>query len=367
VVAAGTQLDIRIDACGEEGYPVEFSLGGIRHFQGLAAAALPPLVRSRTGSRMLFDWLCHDPTLAAAWHAAGEAAPPLHIRLRLEAPELHALPWEAMQAPIDGAWVELAASGVTPFARYLAHSGRPRRAISQRPVRVLVAVAAPAELAEQGMAPIDRGCEWQNLQQALAQTPSTACYMPEPCTLAAIERRLREGYHCLHLVAHGAESDDGPYLMLEDECGKLAPVPGIAVAEMVNRVATGGSTALRLVFLDACHSAATAVPGELGNLAAALIRAGVPAVVAMQGAVDTATGRRFAHEFYRQLLNHGIVDLAANQARATLLTRTLPGSAIPLLYMRLPDGCLFEIAPRSSTNDRGREAATLPAKTKAPV
>lgn len=341
VVAAGTQLDIRIDACGEAGYPVEFSLGGIRDFQGLAAAALPSMVTSRTGGRTLFDWLCHDPALAAAWHVAGEAPLPLHIRLRLGAPELHALPWEAMQAPIDGAWVELAASGVTPFARYLAHSGRPRRAVSQRPVRLLVAVAAPADLAEQGMAPIDRGGEWQNLQQALEQTASTADYLLESCTLAAIERRLRNGYHCLHLVAHGAESDGSPYLMLEDECGKLAPVSGIALAEMVNRVATGGMTALRLVFLNACHSAATVARGELGNLAAALIRAGVPAVVVMQGAVDTETSRRFAHEFYRQLLQHGIVDLAANQARATLLTRMLPGSAIPLLYLRLPDGCLF--------------------------
>ena len=93
------------------------------------------------------------------------------------------------------------------------------------------------------------------------------------------------------------------------------------------------------------------------NLAVELIHAGVPAVLAMQDAVDVATSRRFAHAFYRQLFEHGIVDLAANQARATLLARLLPGSGIPALYMRLPDSCLFE-RPLDNDKFRRKDAET---------
>ena len=41
--------------------------------------------------------------------------------------------------------------------------------------------------------------------------------------------------------------------------------------------------------------------------------------------------------------NFGVVDLAANQARAALLTARLPDVAIPVLFMRVPDGRLLAL------------------------
>jgi len=72
-----------------------------------------------------------------------------------------------------------------------------------------------------------------------------------------------------------------------------------------------------------------------------LVDAGVPAVVAMQDLVPVKTAQAFAGNFYGQLLQHGQVDLAANEARSSLLTARLPGAAIPVLFMRLPNGQLF--------------------------
>ena len=65
------------------------------------------------------------------------------------------------------------------------------------------------------------------------------------------------------------------------------------------------------------------------------------------------TARRFAQVFYHQLLQHGRVDLAGNQARSTVLTAGLPGAAIPVLFMRLPAGQLFEtVVPLSPLHDQ---------------
>jgi hypothetical protein len=41
------------------------------------------------------------------------------------------------------------------------------------------------------------------------------------------------------------------------------------------------------------------------------------------------------------LLRHGLVDLAANEARAATITAELPGTAIPVIFMRLPNGQLL--------------------------
>jgi hypothetical protein len=80
------------------------------------------------------------------------------------------------------------------------------------------------------------------------------------------------------------------------------------------------------------------------GFAPALFREGrIPAVLAMQDLVAVATAREFSRIFYAQLLTHGQVDLACNQARASIITANIGGSAIPVLFSRLQDNQLFEI------------------------
>jgi hypothetical protein len=64
----------------------------------------------------------------------------------------------------------------------------------------------------------------------------------------------------------------------------------------------------------------------------------------MQDLVAIRTARAFTETFYRRLVTHGQVDLAANEARSGLLTAGLPGAAIPALFMRLPEGRLAAAA-----------------------
>jgi formylglycine-generating enzyme required for sulfatase activity len=61
----------------------------------------------------------------------------------------------------------------------------------------------------------------------------------------------------------------------------------------------------------------------------------------MQDQVPILTAKEFSRTFYRQLLRHGQVDLAANEARSALLTGNFSGSSIPVLFSRLPKNQLF--------------------------
>ena len=98
-----------------------------------------------------------------------------------------------------------------------------------------------------------------------------------------------------------------------------------------------------LIVLAACQSAQRSTVDAFRGLAPQLVRAGVPAVVAMQAAVSIVTAREFSAAFYRRLLTHGLVDLAVNQARSLLLTAQRPDAMMPVLFMRLKDGKLWEM------------------------
>ena len=61
----------------------------------------------------------------------------------------------------------------------------------------------------------------------------------------------------------------------------------------------------------------------------------------MQDLVSVETAAAFSRTFYQRLLLHGQADLAANEARAAIMTARLPGASIPVLFSRLQSGRLL--------------------------
>lgn len=76
-------------------------------------------------------------------------------------------------------------------------------------------------------------------------------------------------------------------------------------------------------FLASCDTAKRDSADAFRGLAPQLIAAGVPAVLAMREQVPIVTAQR-PRTFYRRLLAHGIVDLAADEARSHVITARLP-------------------------------------------
>ena len=360
-----TDLEIRIRSRLTNGYPVELSsCSSGQEFPGglLGADEPPPLNQAephKTGEE-LFQWLFADTHLRDAWNLARGRYPLRRIRLRIdaEAPELHLLPWELLRDPgNDGVATDITAAAATPFSRYLAGEWLPGRPVLDRPIRILVAIADPKDLAAKGWPALDAEREWKDISDLEACHPDLIRTerLKGCCTLEALTAALgKGGFHILHFIGHGfcrqvmgedekLRAEASLCLANDDNC--LETVPDTRIAEALARLlrdpAIPEEARLRLIYLSSCETAVRDPFDAFLGLAPKLVASGVPAVMAMQQGVPADTAVAFSRAFYAALLDHGQIDRATNTARATLLTANDPAAFIPVLFQRLRDGQLF--------------------------
>ncbi|NTU81204.1 MAG: CHAT domain-containing protein [Chloroflexales bacterium] len=287
-------------------------------------------------SAMLFADPALREALSEAHTAAQRAQTSLRLRLSIatNAAELHALRWETLCDPDSPQDALLTTGQQLLFSRYLVSPDwRPVRPRVEGPMRALVAVASPADLATFALDPFDVSAEIALAQQALAPlAPVLLGGEGSRATLAAIVDQLSEGFDILYLVAHGKRVGGESFLFLEDDQGATAKVAGrdlaTRIAELIERP--------RLVVLAACETAADDGAAVLTALGPQLAIAGVPAVLAMQGRVSVPTVRRLMPAFFSVLIETGLVDRAMSVARGVV--RDAPDFWMPVLFMRLGNG-----------------------------
>lgn len=342
-------LEIRLHKREAKGYPVELTLNGEQQFQGgyLTPDQLPwvPSASPRQDGERLFNWLFADLQLREQWGQIRGQHAQRRVRLRItaDAPELHAIPWELLRDPAPSRTPQtLAAESETPFSRYVAGEWPTPAPIATRPLKLLAAITNPDNLDAYSLNEINVEQERASLQAALADLGSDqldVTFLPPPITLPALAEALKDGPHLLHIVAHGAFShkQGRASLYLANAASEVNLVKDYELAEMLQRQ----GRLPHLIFLASCHGAARSPADAFRGLGPTLVRAGLPAVLAMQEAVPVETARVFSQTFYRHLLEHGQVDLASNEARAALMAADLPGSNIPVLFSRLPENQLF--------------------------
>jgi len=362
-------VEIRIGAQHNNRYPVEITVNREQEYPpgSLDATTRPPepsdaqYANAAYGTQ-LFSWFLADPQLMKNWAEIRGAFPHRRVRLRIAptAPELHQVPWEALCEPPEAGLpqIQLAAASATPFSRYLTSKRPHGTPIVRRPIKILVVAPAQIDFAQKyppnqypGMASIDPAHEFRALQAALQplidHQAVELTLLPQPCTLAAIASTLMQGYHILHLICHGeySASSGQARLILADTHNCVQPERDAVIVQTLAQQLTDArmhqKDQLRLVFLATCESARRSSADAYRGLAPGLVDAGIPAVVAMQGQVGEQTARAFAATFYRQVLDHGQVDRAANEARNLIMAAGLPGPVIPVLFLRLTDGQLF--------------------------
>src|SRR5262249_20314036 len=175
-----------------------------------------------------------------------------------------------------------------------------------------------------------------------------------------LQQLLRGGFHIWHFVGHGGFARDGAtgQLLFEDASGDTEPVSALQLGILLNR------SGVRLIVLDACNGAKLSTD-PFRNTAPALIRAQIPAVVAMQFTVPEEATRAFATEFYRALAQGFQIDACVTEGRKAVMNATGLGRAdwgIPVVYTRAQDGKLFELAGKDQgpkTNDQRRPTPAL--------
>lgn len=338
-------LEIHVLPRSGDAYPVDLTLNGEHVWRGRMAAAVTAWAASGdpdADGRRLFAALFTDPDLRSGWAEARGLARERRIRLWLDVdePALHTLPWELLRDET----LLLAANARTPFSRYLPGRREWGAAALERPLRMLAVIANPADLAEYALAPLDVAAERDRLAAALGDTAALHLDVLEPpVTLSRLEARLRAHlYHILHYVGHGAFNArrEQAALYMQDAAGATALARDAALAGMLERLYTPPL----LVFLAACRSGTRSPRATFAGLAPQIARAGIPAVVAMQDDVAITATHALSAAFYPQLLAHGRVDRALNEARSALLTAGYAAEvAAPVLLMRLRDGKMFEM------------------------
>lgn len=374
-------LEIRILKQEASGYPVEITLNNERQFKRGYLAPRPEaeswdaILDPVAAGQELFAWFLADGNLKEAWGQVREQRPH-RIRLRIDrdAPELHVIPWELMQEPGEGDLSHnLAQNLETPFSRYLAGTWYPGNPILKRPLKMLVAIANPKNLeTKYKLSPIDVDEEWALIEAVTQGVEVTCDLLPQPCTLSALEDKLKEGYHILHFIGHGSYSkkQGEAVLYMADKDNHVALAKDREFATMLaSQLASSDiqdEDRLRLVFLASCQTASRSPADAFRGLAPRLVDAGVPAVLAMQALVPVETARTFTQTFYKALLEHGLIDRASNEARTKVQTEQKSGSAIPVLFTRLREGQLLgqrgKIAEKKPKNFWGFLLESIAAK-----
>ena len=259
----------------------------------------------------------------------------LRIRLRLP-PELANIPWEYLYDRESAGFVSL--SPETALVRYVEMPRAPRPFPIRAPLRILAMISAPSDVAE-----LQGDDEWDKLNAALTDLTDRGMVQVdrlEAGTLAALQRPLRKReYHVLHFVGHGMydkDVQDGA-LALEAEDGRTRLVTGRDLGMMLK-----GYPSLRLVVLNACEGACSAQDDPFGGVAQALVRQGIPAVIAMQFQISDQAALVFSQSFYQAIVDGLPVDLAMVEARRAIFAEGNEVEwATPVLYLRSPDGQVF--------------------------
>jgi tetratricopeptide (TPR) repeat protein len=270
----------------------------------------------------------------------------LRIRLRLP-PALASIPWEYLH---DAEYGFVGLSPETALVRYVEMPTPVTPLPVTPPLRVLAMISAPADVPE-----LQGEEEWGKLNEALQDLAGRGMVQVdrlEAGTLAALQRPLRlHDYHVLHFVGHGGydeEAKDGA-LALEGADGRSRLVTGRDLGLMLR-----GHRSLRLVVLNACEGARCAPDDPFSGVAQALVRQGVPAVIAMQFEISDPAALVFSQSLYQAIADGFPIDLAMVEARRAMFAEGNEVEwATPVLYLRAPDGRVFT---KDRSPDAGQQA-----------
>jgi hypothetical protein len=141
-------------------------------------------------------------------------------------------------------------------------------------------------------------------------------------------------------IAFGSKAGDGS-LVLADESNRAAILPAHSLAEVLR------SKGIRLVVLGACETGRRDGQNVWSSVVASLLKAGIPAVVAMQFTINDALAAAFSEAFYHALVAGLWIDEAMAVGRLAIRAEALATSpdvrdwGVPVLYLRAPGGAVF--------------------------
>src|SRR5215212_3998519 len=263
----------------------------------------------------------------------------LRLKLHVQPPNLTVLPWEFLYDPDRDEY--LCFSRDTPIVRYTDLRQPISRLTVAPPLRILGMVASPRDLD-----PLDVEHEKGLMDEAIEDLQAEGLVeltWLEGQTWRDLQRAMRRGgpWHIFHFVGHGdfdLTAEEGLVAFADERTGRRHLLRSRDLARLLD-----GHRYLRLAFLNSCEGARGSEGDPFSGTAATLERRGIPAVVAMQYQITDKAAIEFSSAFYESLVDGLPVDAAVTEARVAVSMDSMLEWGTPVLYMRSPDGHLFDI------------------------
>ncbi len=292
----------------------------------------------------------------------------LRLRLGLKDDRLPCLPWEVLHAGDR----PLATGTDVAFSRYHTKCAPlvPSPLVElDEPLRILMVLAAPSDQERLALRQEAKDLKHElesTIDKRGGQIPDIKVEILDQPDRAQLTQALEhKQYQVLHYAGHSNVGSAGGSLYLVNRTTGLTEK--LSGDDLAGLLVNNG---IRMAVFNSCRGVYTATShanqsyGE-GNLAEALVKRGIPAVLAMAERIPDDVALNLSRLFYRNLRRAYPVDLSLNRARQGLVS--IYGSnqlywAIPTLYMH-PEftGFLQPFAPEvedSWTAPPGWEAAS---------
>ncbi len=317
---------------------------------GTPTSATPPNSSSNSNLVLLGQELYHalfQGTIRDSWLAAQGIAQNqqdiLRLRLGLMDNRLPRLPWEVM----NGGDRPLATGTDVVFSRYQVGSvpvyvgGG-----SGGPLRILMVLSAPTDQDQ-----LQLQEEANHLREELErdrsshQGPEIELKILDQPGREQLTQDLEQGnYDIFHYAGHsGWGAAGGDLYLVNSRTGLTEALSGEDLAGLLV------NNGVRMAVLNSCRGGygATATADSIENLADALLRRGVPAILAMAERIPDDVALSLSRLFYRNLKQGYPIDLSLNRSRQGLISSY--GSqqlywALPILYLHPEfDGYLHKV------------------------
>ena len=274
----------------------------------------------------------------------------LRLRLGLKDDRTIRLPWEVLNAGSR----PLSTGTDVVFSRF--HAGQMTPCFSSgtmgQPLRILMVLSAPTDQDR-----LQLHEEAQHLQNelghdlALPNAPEIELTLLEQPGREQLTQSLEQGnYDILHYAGHsGWGAAGGDLYLVNRRTGLTEPLSGEDLAGLLV------NNGVRMAVFNSCRGVRAATlesTGALDNLADALLRRGVPAILAMAERIPDDVALILSRLFYRNLKQGYPIDLSLNRARQGLLSSYGSNQlywALPILYLHPDfDGYLHVVAGQTT-------------------
>lgn len=264
----------------------------------------------------------------------------LRLRLGLKGDRLPRLPWEVLHAGDR----PLSTGTDVVFSRY--HSAftavgsklslHPTNIQPNQPLRILMVLAAPTdqEMLQLHQEAVHLQAELQREQDRRFDGPAIELQILDQPGREQLTQALEQGhFDILHYAGHSnLGSAGGDLYLVNDKTGLTEVLNGDDLAGLLV------NNGVRMAVFNSCRGVQGATAGEdnSNNLADALLKRGVPAVLAMAERIPDDVALNLSRLFYRNLKQRYPIDLSLNRARQGLLSSYGSSQlywALPILYL----------------------------------